>query len=377
MPASAGAIRADQPAAAACPVKRIKLLAGAPDPARLSWDEDALLINDWTPAARRFLDRKFAEEPAGAPATAASHWRSISTSPHALLHTGFTQESPVRADFFYAPTFASTEHSSAHSSQPSVASPPPTAEEDGEGEEDSQDQFLEHSIAVHDSTHSSQLAPPDDTTTLTLASTPSPSPSSSSSSSRLSTPSQLAPARLPRTITSLRAIPPAAHLARIAPQTVVVSLVAGVVQLPPARAVRTRRGARRELVELVVGDETASGLRVSFWFAEGEEGGALRAALRALRLRDVVLVENVALDAFRGRVFGYALRRSLQKNQTRVEVLARGGVDRFAGLAGVEKVEGVKDWVFGLVNPGVRRMGEDGGEGREEDVFLPPDTQEE
>ncbi|GME22648.1 hypothetical protein GTA08_BOTSDO13567 [Neofusicoccum parvum] len=372
MPASAGAIRADQPAAAARPAKRIKLLAGAPDPARLSWDEDALLINDWTPAARRFLDRKFAEEPAGAPATAASHWRSISTSPHALLHTGFTQESPVRADFFYAPTFASTEHSSAHSSQPSVASPLPAAEEDEE-EEDSQDQFLEHSIAVHDSTHSSQLAPPDDTTTLTLASTPS--PSSSSSSSRLSTPDQLPPAHLPRTITSLRAIPPAAHLARIAPQTVVVSLVAGVMQLPPARAVRTRRGARRELVELVVGDETASGLRVSFWFADGEEG-VLRAALRALRLRDVVLVENVALDAFRGRVFGYALRRSLQKNQTRVEVLARGGVDRFAGLAGVEKVEGVKDWVFGLVNPGVRRMGEDGGEGRDEDIFLPPDTQE-
>lgn len=386
------------------PTKRIKLLTGAPDPAKLSWDENSLL-DDWTPVVRRFLKRKFDGEEHGdeGPATTASRWRSIPLSRNAHIHTGFTQESPLRKDFLYAPTFAGVEHSFALSSQTSTVDheddvPSPkhdtgvTDNEEETDDDDDDENFIEHSIAVHDDTRSSQVFPADDDDTFTTTildsfhSTTSCDSLDDSASSEL--PSDLPTARLPRTITALRDIPSASHLHRIVPQTVVVNLLVGIIAILPARAVRTRRGPLRDLVELLVGDESASGLKLSFWFAHedddgqqrrrGSGGDPLREALRGLRVRDVVLVENVALDTFREKVFGYGLRQSMQRNQTRVQLVARDGVDRVAGVAGVEKVVGVKEWVWRLVNPGVegKRRGGAGDDGGEGDAYLPPDTQE-
>lgn len=426
MSTSADAMRTAADAAAR-PAKRVKLLTGAPDPAKLSWDESALL-NDWTPAVRRFLNRQFAggeeeEEPGNA---AASKWRIISTSRHAHLRTGFTQESPLRKDFLYAPAFADAEHSFAFSSQPSDEGTPPPHNDAAlttkghavwsssppQGKQDDvtqDDDFIEHSIAVHDDMHSSQLAldPTEldvETTMLNLDHSFNTNISSldgdSFDYSRSELQSELLPdARLPRHITALKDIPSASHLQRIVPQTVVVNLLVGVIAILPPRAVRTRGGLLRDLVELLVGDETATGLKVSFWFAHEadeesqEQGGKekrkkqppkdpLREALKSLRVQDVVLVENVALDTFRDRVFGYSLRKSIQKNQTRIELLARNGLDRAAGLTGVEKVVNVKDWVWRLVNPGAGAPQERGGDsragagGRARDAYLPPDTQE-
>lgn len=370
------------------PAKRVKLFTGAPDPATLSWDEDSLL-NDWTPPVRRFLKRKFVPDDAEHVLATASPWRSISTSRHAQLHTGFTQESPLRKDFLYAPTFAGAEQSFALSSQTSIASSIPandgtTKPSRSDDDEDAQEEFIEHSIIVHDNTRSSQLAP--DPTMLehsfqtTTTSFNSSEFLSQEEEDEDELPSEILPnPQLPRHITPLRAVPPAKHLQRIVPQTVVISLIAGIISILPARTVRTRRGAQRGLVELLVGDETATGLKVSFWFDQqrgtGEED-ALGEKLRGLRVQDVVLLENVALDTFRDKVFGYSLRKSMQKNQTRVELLARSGVDRFAGLAEVGKVGAVKDWVFGLVNPGGGGGRGEEGEGRGgEDACLPPDTQ--
>ncbi|KAL1652270.1 hypothetical protein SLS58_000397 [Diplodia intermedia] len=430
-----------QPADAATrPAKRVKLFTGAPLPATLCWDESAL-VDDWTPAVRRFLNRQFAGGGDARQHGNESKWRAISTSPDAHLRTGFTQE---RRDFLYAPAFAAAEPSFSFSSLPSDegtpsshkaasftrtnrSSPPLQAEEEETAQDDD---FIEHSIAVHDDTRSSQLArdPSElDDTTLNLDddsrsfNTTTISSSSSFDSGDDFDRSQseqlhhdLPDARLPsRNIAALRDIPPAAHLQRIVPQTVVVNLLVGVIAILPPRAVRTRRGQWRDLAELLVGDETATGLKISFWFAhEEEEGGEsqagsssrrrrrrsgrrgttealpkkkkdpLREALGCLRVQDVVLIENVALDTFRDRVFGYSLRKSIQKNQTRVELLARGGVDRASGLAGVVKVERVKDWVWRLVNPGGAGP-QDGGGGagagagaRAQNADLPPDTQE-
>ncbi|KAL0256474.1 hypothetical protein SLS55_008869 [Diplodia seriata] len=422
-----------QPADAATrPAKRVKLLTGAPHPASLSWDESAL-VDDWTPAVRHFLDRQFAGGgDAKEHGNEASKWRAISTSPDTHLRTGFTQE---RRDFLYAPTLAAAEPSISFGSLPSDegtpshkaasftrtnrSSPPLQAEKEEEEEAAQDDDFIEHSIAVHDDTRSSQLArdPSELDTTLNLDDDRSFNTTISSSfdsddvdHSQSELPHDLPDACLPsRNIAALRDIPPAAHLQRIVPQTVVVNLLVGVIAILPPRAVRTRRGQWRDLVELLVGDETATGLKISFWFAHEEEGGGesqagssrrrrggrrgttevlpkkkdpLREALGGLRVQDVVLIENVALDTFRDRVFGYSLRKSIQKNQTRVELLARGGVDRVSGLVGVVKVERVKDWVWRLVNPGGAglqdgRGGAGAGAGaRAQNADLPPDTQE-
>ncbi|EKG13220.1 hypothetical protein MPH_09500 [Macrophomina phaseolina MS6] len=389
------------------PARRIKLLTGAPDAAKLSWDESALL-DDWTPVVRRFLKRKFdadeeergEENDEGGAMATASRWRSIPASSHAHLHTGYTQESPVRQDF------AGAEYSLAVSSQASTTYGGSGDDDDAEGANTTEQRqgddgdeddthFLEHSIAVHDDTRSSQLAAAaDDSATSLLVSFHSITTTSSQSPSRpddsyAADERARPPCPLPRTLTSLRALPTAAHLHRIAPQTIVVSLLVGVIALLPARPIRTRHGAVRDLVEVLVGDDSATGFKISFWFAHEEEGGGasaarrgtagddpLREALRNVRVRDVVLVENVALDTFREKVFGYALRRSMQRNQTRVQLVARDGLDRVdVGAAGAERVAAMKEWVWGLVNtPGLGRRDGRGEEG--EDEALPPDTQE-
>ena len=101
-------------------------------------------------------------------------------------------------------------------------------------------------------------------------------------------------------------------------------------------------------------------------------------------MRDVVLMRNVALTSFRGRVYGQSLRRGM----TRVELVYRFGgqgeeaergvlagmgreLDGEGGGVVLEKVRRVREWVLGFVGGGDRRKGGKGEKG----VQLPPDTQ--
>lgn len=142
-------------------------------------------------------------------------------------------------------------------------------------------------------------------------------------------------------LSDLEDVPPAEYVLGVSPQTVSVNLIVGVVATSPARSVRTRYGGGAvDLVELVVGDETRAGFTITFWLdgsggggGEGATGGGrglraaaaaaasaeLREAVTALRARDVVLLQNVALRVFMGRVYGHSLRRGL----TKVHVLFR------------------------------------------------------
>lgn len=104
----------------------------------------------------------------------------------------------------------------------------------------------------------------------------------------------------------------------------------------------------------------------------GDEEADLRAMMEGLRVRDVVLVRNVALAAFRGRVYGQSLRRGV----TRVELVWRGGEGGRRGLEGGgvvgEKVRRVREWVLGFVGGGGDGGGRERGKGG---VQLPADTQ--
>ncbi|KAK7544568.1 uncharacterized protein J3D65DRAFT_610008 [Phyllosticta citribraziliensis] len=171
--------------------------------------------------------------------------------------------------------------------------------------------------------------------------------------------------RLPRAIKNLCEIPSAGHLKRIIPQTIVVNLIVGVMSILPPHSKQTRYGLR-DMAEILVGDETGIGFKVTFWFP-----------VENLRLQDVILIENVALDSFRDKVFGSSLRKSIQKNQTKLQLLARHGVDKMGGLASVEKAARVKDWVSSFANPHGDAVGaaKDGG-WKGQELSLPPDTQD-
>ncbi|PHH90309.1 hypothetical protein CDD83_3983 [Cordyceps sp. RAO-2017] len=123
----------------------------------------------------------------------------------------------------------------------------------------------------------------------------------------------------PLPLSTLADVPSARRLAALQPQTVSLNLVVGVLSVARPRRVTTRWGRDVELVELLVGDPSAAGFAVSFWLSG--PAAAAECPVLALRRQDVVLLQNVALHVFRGKVYGQSLRRGL----TRVLLLWRAG----------------------------------------------------
>ncbi|OXV07790.1 hypothetical protein Egran_04445 [Elaphomyces granulatus] len=131
----------------------------------------------------------------------------------------------------------------------------------------------------------------------------------------------------------LKDIPNAGYLRSISPQTVTVNLLVGILAVHPPRRVTTRQWKQeRDIVELVVGDETKTDFRVTFWLLpEGScpdavtmnGDDALRRVLAHLRPRDIVLLRTVGLSSFQERVYGQSMRGSV----TRVDLLYRWPVD--------------------------------------------------
>ncbi|KAF5879398.1 uncharacterized protein Bfra_006607 [Botrytis fragariae] len=233
-------------------------------------------------------------------------------------------------------------------------------------------QFYEHSYAIHD-IPSSQITSSDFDST---------SYSTSGYDSQSLFPQSGKNTQVPVTgyLTNLKDMPHAQHLSSIVPQTMTVNLIVGIISISEPRAISTRQGGDVSLVEILVGDETKSGFSINFWLS-GKGKEEVQEVLENLRVQDIVLMKNVALGSFRGKVHG----QSLRKDMTKAWLMYREKIDRsdVGGCYGrrdlerkeidvqLAKVKRVRDWVVGFVGVattnrrGVKRV-------REE---LPPDTQ--
>jgi len=182
-----------------------------------------------------------------------------------------------------------------------------------------------------------------------------------------------------------------------------VNLIVGILSISPPRTVVTGtkygRSRETELVEMVVGDDTKTGFSISMWLpremrvnwkdgAKATPEGSrslLRRSLRAMRPRDVVLLQNVALSSFRGKVHG----QSLKGDVTKVDLLFRKKVDDddLGGIYNVSnlrtatgkdpqilKVKKVRDWMMEFVGDGEELATRKGRRRRHDYGFLPDDT---
>ncbi|KPM35531.1 hypothetical protein AK830_g11048 [Neonectria ditissima] len=203
-------------------------------------------------------------------------------------------------------------------------------------------QFFDHSLAVHNTVPSSQLESFDetsvtDTSFMTTSSTDQPG---------------ACPAPVPCHLSDLEDIPSARRIQALHPQTVTLNLLVGVLSIAQPRTVTTRWGRVLALVEVLVGDETKSGFGVTFWLSSDN---ATETQVRSLKRQDVVLMQNVALHVFRGKVYG----QSLRKGMTKVNLLwRRDGSGHYStrdlakrGQAHpqLKKTRTVKDWVLKFV----------------------------
>ncbi|KAF2276788.1 uncharacterized protein EI97DRAFT_321471 [Westerdykella ornata] len=296
--------------------------------------------------------------------------------------------------------------------------------------------FLNHSLILHDTLLSSQLALPtpedysdaDNTIStssfLTTSFSPNPTPlatvasgipqaeppSSSNTTLTLHLPPSL-------TITPLSSLPTPTHLLTIYPQTPTPTLLCVLTTPPTTRTIliqKRRAPYKMDLTELSLSDPTSANFKVSFWFrpqgppAPGQAlqkqkqkqkqdnnpaQTALRATLDSLRTGDVVLLRNIVLNVFRDTVYGQALSPQITKARTTVDVLARAGEEpeykRIVPAGVEEQFARVRRWARGHVVPERRvgkRKGSSGGEERGAvkmgrlgygvDDGMPPDTME-
>lgn len=257
-------------------------------------------------------------------------WRSLPLTRPAggLMMLGERHE--VSPDIFFT---------TAHVSDP-LLSPDETSAED------LWTQFCEQSLAQHHrATSSSQLfddseAVDDETTSFMTALSTELGPAVSA-------------APVPLHLSDLEDVPAAGRIVALQPQTVTLNLIVGVISVASPRSVTTRWGQSLSLVEVLVGDNTATGFAITFWLTADQ---AQESSVSRLQRQDVVLMENVALHVFRGKVYGQSLRKAL----TRVTLLWRHDgsghystrlLDRedAAKHPQQEKARLVKDWTLHFV----------------------------
>lgn len=192
-------------------------------------------------------------------------------------------------------------------------------------------------------------------------------------------------------ITDMRALPSAVYLRSIEPQTMTVNLIIGIMTLSPTRLVTVGRrwgqGREMQLLELLVGDDTKAGFEITIWLSNGsrtDEGNALKFQMQRLRPRDVILLRNVALRAYQGRVHGQSLRRDVTKahlvHRRKLDDSDPEGMYSTKALLDsdgtdpiVKKVRRVSQWLMDFVGDDMPDTLRDGPVTRR--AVLPPDTQ--
>jgi hypothetical protein len=373
---------------------KLLMFVGAPEASSLDWEEPGLLAAFSDPIARfaGIINANEATIPITPDLTSVSiqhpSWRSLPLERQHLttgltqsfdqhhLFTGISQQKDSQgATFFLASQINSFMEELSQQPQESQPASHASAEE-------LLSQFYEESYARHEDVQSSQIAPASDAGT-------------SFTSDELSSESFESPLRpfgegkevpIAGHLSNLKDLPNAVHLNSIQPQTMTVNLIVGIISICEPRAIKTRRGAAVELIEVLVGDETRSGFGVNFWLSSSQsEKGDMRSVLSGLRPRDVVLMRNVALSSFRGKVYGQSLRREMTKvhllYRNRLDKSDVGGCYSAADLAmgdpvppQVEKTRRVREWVLKFVGLGAGQQ-KGNGPAKVLQEVLPPDTQ--
>ncbi|QPG94404.1 hypothetical protein C2857_005924 [Epichloe festucae Fl1] len=280
-------------------------------------------------------------------AQCAAAWRSLPLTRRPLpTGLGFTQTHAVDVSTFSNGAFFTTADATALDDDDDDYDGP--SHEDTSATSDLLTQFCEKSLRVHTSDDTSDSQSQSQSLHLTESFT---------TSSILSEDEH--PARA-RHLSDLGHVPSAKQVTSLAPQTITLNIIVGVLSVAQPRTVTTRWGSTLSLVEVLVGDDTAAGFAVTFWVPSDKVAGS---DVVALRRQDVVLLENVALHVFRDKVYGQSLRRGL----TKLHLLWRADGSGHYSSRGLRAKEGgnpqrektriVRDWVARFVglDPQARR----------------------
>ncbi|KAF2749704.1 hypothetical protein M011DRAFT_492773 [Sporormia fimetaria CBS 119925] len=198
-------------------------------------------------------------------------------------------------------------------------------------------EFVQHSLLLHDTLLSSQIYPGESQDSFeeadSLLSEPSyiapfkaATPASSFSIAESGGRTLLLPPHL--VTVPLSDLPTARHLRSIYPQTPTPTFLCVLTEDVQVREVFVRKGGyKMDLYEAIVADHTRSGFKVSFWYKPNQARDQIqegwRMSLEEAKVGDVLLLRNIVLNAFRDQVFGQSLNSSITKARTAVDILWR------------------------------------------------------
>ncbi|KXX81545.1 hypothetical protein MMYC01_202740 [Madurella mycetomatis] len=333
-------------------VNKVLIFAGAPESDALDWTSTELL-SDFHDTITQFLgnsNTNYSAPLADSSASEHAAWRSLSLG-RARIPTGFSQQ--YAFDFNYLPHSSATGNSTDFLTTPSISF---ASEGDDDESNAALSRFYEHSIAVYQDLPSSQLisCPGSQVTSFVSDGSTSFLSRDGSQAQPLRGPLQLRGSDI---LSDLENIPSVPYLLKILPQTMTGNLIVGIISISQPRMVKTRWGAMKHLVELLVGDETRAGFAITYWLPSDSVAESPIAGLRA---RDIVLMQNVALNVFAKKVYGSSLRKDLTKvyllYRTRLDARDTGGYYSTAHLVSsnsthpqLEKTRRVRDWVLNFV----------------------------
>ena len=370
---------------------RIIILTGAPLSISLDWNEEALCA----PLQSCFFQGSDESHVLVSTIDTKPAWRSLPLEPN-RLSTGLTQASKVNDELHYgeeASCLTTEEISfvSSYSDEESLQA----SQNSAHSKDDILSQFYEHSFALHEELPSSQVIEQDSSADTSFFTESEHISQLSNGSTNIASCAQAGP--FFGHITDLRDVPNASYIRSIEPQTMTVNLVAGIIAMPEPRVIMTRKDRRRvELIEMLVGDETKAGFGINIWLHPYElrtNGSAMQKKMAQFRPQDIVLIKNVALTSFNGKVYG----QSLRKNTTTLDLIYRNTVDRddLRGIYSAQELEArrvedisitkavnVKQWVTKFVGAGAdlrHPTVQNGARGQSankgQGIAIPPDTQ--
>ncbi|KAL2266204.1 hypothetical protein VTJ83DRAFT_5556 [Remersonia thermophila] len=354
---------------------KVILFTGAPENKEIDWSKVELLSEFQDPIAR--LAGRDAISSLGPPAAPSSIpdlvlWRVVpperSSAPTALA---FSQSPELK--IFRAPR-EPTQQPSSRSEFLTTASLSFASENDGEDAETGPvlSQFYEHSIGVHEGLTRAQLLSQltDRSAFTSFLSDGITSVISTGHEGQPASPKEPVQFRGAEAIRDLKDLPSASYLTKAHPTTPTCSLVVGIISIAQPRAVTTRWGATKYVVELLVGDETKAGFSITYWLPHANVD---KSPLAGLRPQDIVYLQNVGLSAFQNKVYGASQRGGLTQvyllHRMRLDANDRGGYYSTSDLAAsgpthaqLDKTRRVRDWVLNFVGPAPTR---DKGNGRQ------------
>lgn len=345
------------------------MLTGAPLSNSLDWAEESLCC----PLQRCFGEHAEAKAIVGSPSVARPAWRNLPFKvehlPSGLTQLaqlgdnaeGETQETNKETSFLTVTDISVLSDATNDCLSQNIQS-------SGSNDDDALTQFYEHSYAVHEELPTSNVF------SLDMSNENSTFPNDVLERSSVKVRdaehiTQKAAQGKPRSlnITNLRNIPNPSVLQGLGASTMTVDLVVGILAISPRRLIKTKKYSRLvELVEMTVADDTKSGFGITIWLPVMQSNStripqedALRSGVTGSRPQDIVLARNIALDAFRGKVYGQSLRKGI----TKLDLLYRRTVDSHdepgaysweeldSGIDDPQliKVKRVREWVMSFV----------------------------